>query len=223
VQAELAGEPAPIGAGRIQEVLDRLGPPAEWLPAERTAAVHPESAGAEDWRLPYLSIGLFVAAPVMFLNGPYLWPLEPALFAGSLVAARVALTARDERGEEIGARRWLVYPPLLFWYSAIVITLLLWPAPFVESFLEAPSTWERLSAAGYTSSEITWGVRPAILALAMGGWWVALGVVVLRLQPRVRTAFHPFANWFGRRHAMCIVWTGVVLAALSGVLFSVWG
>jgi hypothetical protein len=47
--------------------------------------------------------------------------------------------------------------------------------------------------------------------------------VVLRLQPHVRTAFHPFANWFGRRHATCIVWTGVVLAALSGVLFSVWG
>ena len=110
IEAELAEARAPVTAERLGSVLDRLGSPNAWVPADDLAAwrrllIH-ISSGPEDWRLAYLALGLFV-----------LFPLAPPLLFVSPLLARAGLALLEERGEPAGARKWLLYPPLLFIYT----------------------------------------------------------------------------------------------------------
>lgn len=62
VEIALAGAPSPVGAASLADVLEQLGPPEQWLSDEERPAWRRAMdrliQGSEDWRLPYLSIGL---------------------------------------------------------------------------------------------------------------------------------------------------------------------
>ena len=79
VDAELSELPEPVDARSLSFVLERLGAPDTWLPGEDLPAwrrvLERLRSGPEDWRLAYLSFGLSVLGPVLFLVGPVLWPL----------------------------------------------------------------------------------------------------------------------------------------------------
>ncbi|HEV3484414.1 MAG TPA: hypothetical protein VG106_03330, partial [Vicinamibacterales bacterium] len=63
VEVALAGAGAPVGAERLDEVLEQLGPPDRWLAEEDRPVwrrvVQRISSGPEDWRLAYLAFGCF--------------------------------------------------------------------------------------------------------------------------------------------------------------------
>src|SRR5689334_3498278 len=107
IDAELAGQPQPIGADRLVPVLERLGTPDDWVDDDEPQwrrAVGRLRSGPEDWRLAYLTIGSFVLAVGLFMS-IMLWPLPPLLIAVSIVLARVTLSLLDEDSEPVGARR----------------------------------------------------------------------------------------------------------------------
>src|SRR5205823_4793560 len=95
IEAELAGQPEPIGAGSLRAVLDRLGSPGTWVPAEELPGwrrvLGRLRSGPEDWRLAYLTLAGSILGPLLFLSGPFLWPLEPILMITSFLMARATL------------------------------------------------------------------------------------------------------------------------------------
>jgi hypothetical protein len=134
VDAELSELPEPIDARSLRFVLERLGAPDTWLPAE----------------------------------------------------------------EAVGARRWLLHPPLVLGYLGLGIGLLAWPLPLVGGALtDDPALRARLAAAAANVP----GMAMAAAAGAFGVWLVALGLVLRRFGKAVRVVFWPFAGGFDRRNA----------------------
>ena len=144
IEAELEGAATPVTAERLRSVLDRLGSPGDWvptdeLPAWRKLLLH-LSSGREDWRLAYLALGLFVGCPL-------LGPAAPLAFFASILVARAGLALLDERGEPAGARKWFLYPPLLFIYIDLAIVALVLPPGILLGLAADPQLPQELFAA----------------------------------------------------------------------------
>ncbi|HEX8153562.1 MAG TPA: hypothetical protein VF698_10570, partial [Thermoanaerobaculia bacterium] len=111
IEIALATAQSPVGATEVIGILDRLGPPERWLADEERPmwrrALDRVRSGPEDWRLAYLSFGLFVASIVLIPFFGFLL-LIPAMFV-----SRAWIELARDRGEPLGPRRWLVYPAML--------------------------------------------------------------------------------------------------------------
>src|SRR5262245_268335 len=177
IETELAGQPEPIDAGRLLDVLDRLGAPDEWLPTEAHDQARRPSAirsTSEDWRLPLLTLAMFLAGPALVLP-MILWPLPPLLFLLSFLCARVTLARSAEQGEELGARRWLVYPALVVWYGIFLIALVGGPAlPVTAIVVDDPMLSSRLAR---WFGEPAWIGTFCSIGALFGIWWMLLGLL----------------------------------------------
>jgi hypothetical protein len=204
IEAELSESTEPVTLLRLRAVLERLGRPSQWVPAEelplwRKLLIRMR-VGPDDWRLAYLTFALFVAA-VVFI------PIAPALLLASCLTARATLALLEEEGEPIGARSWLVYPPLVLLYIAIALAIvLLPPAPVL---IAADPTLRDAAAARLPAP--FWPALACALALAAGIWWALLGAVLARFTAGARVLFRPFGDWLDRRH-------GLRLALLGGAI-----
>ena len=135
---------APVPLDRLEPVLEALGPPSGWRPAGAAAGGFDWRAalaalrrrlsgvggvlyrGPEDWRLAYLCLA-FTALAV------------PTFGFGLLIAyllGRAAAALSHERGEALGARRWLVYPALVAVNLPALVATLFWPLVIVPIVLE---------------------------------------------------------------------------------------
>ena len=221
IEAELAGRPEPVDAGQLLDVLDRLGAPDEWLPTDTHEASRPSSAPhsrREDWRLAYLTLAIFLAGPALFLP-MLLWPLPPLLFVLSFLCARVTLARSAERDEQLGARRWLVYPPLVVWYGVFLIALVGGPVLLTIVFVsDDPMLPSRLSR---RFGEPAWIGALCSIGALLGMWWMLLGLLLRKLPRGVHAAFRPFADWFEQRHATRLSLAGGALFAVSGAILAI--
>ncbi len=136
VENELRTAVRPVALFVLESVLNRLGPPTQWLPAGRTSSPLAEVPslgrylrarlrgignalwrGPEDWRLPYLSFGVFAFGVLAF-------PLFPLFLIVSYLLARAGVAVAKEKGIELGvARKWLLYPPTLIVSLVLFLTL----------------------------------------------------------------------------------------------------
>ena len=210
IEAELAEAPAPVTAEQLGSVLERLGSPSAWVPADDLPAwrklLMRLSAGPEDFRLAYLALACLL-----------LFPLAPPLLIASFLLARAALALMDERAEPVGARAWLLYPPLVFLYADLAIVAFLLPPLIVPVLVIDPN-------AGSAARDVLLAWLPApfwlaaalLTALVAGAWWLALGLALARWARAVRWTCWPFAEWFERRHGNRIALVGLVIAAASG-------
>lgn len=220
IEAELEGAAAPVTAERLRSVLDRLGSPGDWVPADELPAWRKAllqlGSGQEDWRLAYLALGLFVGCPL-------LGPAAPLAFFASILVARAGLALMDERGEPVGARKWFIYPPLVFIYVDLAIVALLLPplAWLVLAVDPAPGLPpELLAVRGFLFGwlpEPFWLGATLLITAAAGAWWLALGLGLAAFRRAVRWVFWPFADWFERRHGLRIALLGLFIAAASGL------
>jgi hypothetical protein len=187
VEMALEGTPEPVPPRAMASVLERLGSPAQWL-APRAAATAP---AGDDWRLAYLSLGLFLVALAW---PPFLW----VGLLGAFVAARASLGAAERAGGvAVCGQTWLRLPALLMVTVPLGAALLLWPAIAVRLLADriAGDPWlaltlptgaaalaERIAAIRLTSFDLTdqighW-LRSAHWLLApLGAWWLVLGLV----------------------------------------------
>jgi hypothetical protein len=231
IDAALAGQPEPIDASSLRQVLERLGAPDRWIPADDLSlwrrAVSRLWSGPEDWRLPYLTFLSFLAGFTLFLvpvenqvgdpGGPALWPLPIVLIIASFVFARASLSVLAASGESDETRRWLIYPPLLLWYVPLAFALFGWPIPAVLAANDVPSVgeWTRqvLRAPWWVNLTVT-------TALALGTWWIVLGVLIDVFKGVLRATFRPFADGVSRRYAIGLIATGGTLVAIAGVVIA---
>jgi hypothetical protein len=222
IEAELADAPQPVGGPTLRAVLERLGAPVSWVPDEELPpwrrALNRLWTGSEDWRLAYLSIALFLAAPVLFIQ-VFLWPLEPLLLIASFLTSRTALAVLAEHSEPVGARWWLLYPPLVTVYVAALAFVVAAPAPFVMQAWDDDTGGIRGYLIGVTASPTAAVVSLVVSSLAV--WWIALGLL-FRVRPScVRVTFYPFAEWFGRRHATWFLLAGTLAVSIVVVLLAI--
>jgi len=234
IEAELSEAPAPISAQRLQEVIERLGHPSQWLPDEELPAwcraLIRFRLGAEDWRGTYITFALFVVALVtsvsairtywtawgadmIIIVGLRASLLAAVLLLASALLARATLTLLIARGVPISARRWLVYPPLAVAYG--VLALVVFVLPPAPALIAGDPT--------FRSEMVAWIPEPfrlsfpLLVALTAGAWWATLGAAAARYRVTVRSVFWPFADWFDRRHGIRIGCVGLTIAAVAGV------
>lgn len=159
IEAEFHGTARPVTLTELEAVLVRLGPPAQWVPsapgqapaavlAGRVRALREAGRGVvrgaagvlwrgpEDWRLPYLTFGVFALGVVAF-------PLFPLCLVVSYLLGRAALAVAAEKGVTLGARRWLVYPPLVLVALPLLLGLVLGPVVAIPLTAEELKEVER--------------------------------------------------------------------------------
>jgi hypothetical protein len=216
IDAELSGQPEPIDATSLKNVLERLGTPRTWVPAEDLPVwrrvLSELRSGPEDWRLAYLTFALFILSP-FFLVFPMFWPLPLLAIVPSVLMARATLALLAEHDEPVGARRWLILPPLAVVYVPIAAILVAWPMVFIPFTFEPPNNYDRIVA---TFSGPFWLMASSLVVAALGAWWAILGLVLGRFSAVVRSAFLPFADWFERRHGTRVALAGLVLVSIAG-------
>ncbi len=220
VGESLAGRPEPVGEDDVLEVLDRLGAPGRWAPATDAAGWRGVLArirrGPDDWRLAYLCFGLTL---VGFLTTPFGGFL---LLIPAFVLARGALALSDERGDRIGAERWLVYPALVVVYVVGLAALVAWPVAAsmpmfatggLVEFLQRSYdiTYPAPGTPAHWARSVSWTI------MATGAWWVVLGGIAAVRPRAVRALFRPFADRFRRSHAWGPVLVGVAISIAGTV------
>lgn len=162
----------------------------------------------------YLALGLFVGCPL-------LGPVAPLAFFASILVARAGLALLDEQGEPAGARRWFLYPPLVFIYVDLAVVAVILPPGILLALAADPN----LPAELHPMRDFFFGGLPdplwlsatLLIAAAAGTWWLGLGLALAGFRRAVRWVFWPFADWFERRHGLRIALVGLAIAAVSGL------
>jgi hypothetical protein len=219
IEESLRERPAPVGEDELTEVLDQLGSPGRWAPAEELegwqGALARIRRGPDDWRLAYLCLGLTVLAVIAAPFGGLL------LLIPAFVLARGTFAIADERDQPLGPKRWLVYPALVAVYMPLALVMLLWPV-LVSGAVFSPGgfmdwmqgMWD-IPFPSHGSTE-HWTSSVAWTAVATGAWWSVAGGIAAIRPTWVRRLFLPFAGAFRRPHAWGPVLIGV-LASLAGI------
>ena len=210
VDNELADRTQPVTLPDLESVLQRLGAPDRWIPAEERPwwrrILLQWHAGPEDWRLAYIALGLFIAAFVLI-------PISPVLLLAGFAVARAALAFAAERGESIGPKKWLLYPPLVVIYLPLCVLLLLWPL-WLVLFLAA--AFEHSDFMRGASDDLDyWLIAWLITLVCCELWWVVAGVIIKKRPNLIRTCFRPFGDQLDPRWAKWLAFLGAVLVLLS--------
>ncbi|MFO0798372.1 MAG: hypothetical protein U0804_12925 [Gemmataceae bacterium] len=178
VENELRGAARPVELLVLEVVLRRLGPPTQWLPPGRvpvTAQVGAAAVtfgqfvksrfsaartaiwrGPEDWRLPYLSFGVFAVGVLAF-------PLFPLCLVVSYILSRAGIACAADKGTALdGGRKWLLYPPVVLVSVTVIASVVALPIGIIIGTVDEvhnADMYERWNAAGRPTVLSSWG-RP---------------------------------------------------------------
>lgn len=211
VEFALAGTPAPVGAEHLGVVLDRLGPPERWLPENEQSAwkraMERMRSGPEDWRLAYLSFALFFLMIVLFPIGGFL------LLIPGFILSRAYVSLVEEKGEPIGARKWLVLPSIAMALFLFAIAALVGPAAGVMGWgLEEGGLQWMAGSAPDTQLKIGFGLT------AVGVWWLIVPIILAMLHRPLQRLFRPLLDGLRRKHLFVVALLGLVLAGAGAAV-----
>jgi hypothetical protein len=229
IDNSLSEAPTPVDSPALDAVLDQLGSPSQWIPEEELSwgrklrfearrVLTRLYSGPEDFRLAYLSIGLFALAILLTTaDAGSAWVLICVGF--SFLFARAALAA-ESASQQLGAQRWLLYPVLILVYVPLALGLLLWtvgPTPPLADLLHG-----EVEPLGRFPFEML-AAHLTVTSTAL--WWLLLGLVVWRWPALARNTFHPFADGFGGRHGVLLGLVGLLILAVAVVVgaLTLWG
>jgi hypothetical protein len=216
VEIALADAQTPVGATEVIGVLDRLGPPERWLTEEDGATSRGFAdhllRGPDDWRLAYVSFGLFLVAAFLPAIGFFL--LIPAM-----VVSRATVELAHERGEPLGARRWLVYPSIAVVLALAVAVLILAPPLSIVMALGLDSGG--LFAETFSIPDNTPRHTLAVVgagAVVFGSWWIIAAALCAALLRPIRFVFAPLLEGLRRKHLAVFALLGALIAAGGATL-----
>jgi hypothetical protein len=215
IEIALANAHAPVGATEVIGVLDRLGPPERWLADEERPMVRRFldrlRGGPDDWRLAYLAFGLFVASLVLLPIGGFLL-LIPAM----LVSRAYVELARD-RGEPLGARRWLVYPSIAA-VLAFAVGLLIAgpPLPVMAVALDDDGFEQMLDIPGTKAGQFRF--LSGMAGVLFGSWWILAAAFCTAFLRPIRFVFAPLLDGLRRKHFAVLAAIGALVAGAGATL-----
>ena len=215
VELALAGSPAPIGRESLRTVLEQLGPPERWLPEEERPwwrkVMDRVMTGPEDWRLAYASFALTLLM-VLFLPVGGILLVIPAF-----LLSRAYVELMNDRGETLGARKWLVLPPIVIVLVLVCVAALIGAAaPAAAIGLENGG----LRAVGFRpeSRYERMRIEAGFIALSAGVWWIVLSGIFAMLMRPFRALFQPVTAGLRRGHALVLTIAGVIVGAIGAFL-----
>jgi hypothetical protein len=176
IETELGAAADPVTAEELENVLRRLGSPTQWVGDEEVPAWRRALARlylGEDWRLAYLCFGISVLGAVLLFAGS---PIALVLFGAGFLLARAAVSLAEERGEELGPRRWLVLLPIAVVVVPVLLVVLV--GPFIPlgqvGYEEGWFTSLGIGPPSLDGPGREAVLRTALVALGSGAWWVVL-------------------------------------------------
>ncbi|MFZ2493049.1 MAG: hypothetical protein WA208_16315, partial [Thermoanaerobaculia bacterium] len=159
--------------------------------------------GPEDWRLAYVSAAI---TALMFLTFPVGGVL---LLVPAFLLSRAWVALMNERGEPLGARKWLILPSIAFVFLLLVLGALV----SVPGMAGAIAVENDLSAYGIPVEPRTTddGVRFAgYIGVVAGAWWMLLSALAAFLFEPIRTLFAPILDRMKRRQLFLLTAIGAV-------------
>lgn len=206
IESEFESATAAISFEELDTVLQRLGSPEQWVPEEELPwwrkMILRVQMGPEDWRLAYLSFGLFVL-------GVLILPTGAILIAAGFIAARAALSVVED-ATQLKAQKWFLYPSLIVVYLALLGSLLGLP---LFGLIALAYDFEHTIRATYKIGDDMsyWLAACSVFACSLGLWWLIQGVVFLTRPNIPKVLFRPFADGFNRKWALIVLLIGLVL------------
>jgi hypothetical protein len=217
IATALESEEAPVPRPVLERVLERLGPPAVWVPDDELPAWRRWARrlvrGPEDWRLAYLCFGLFVLSLATAPFGGVVFDIA------AYFVARAAHAVAREQGVALGARRWLIYPPLVFISLAIGLVIFAGPVPPLAVWGIEEGGFLRL--AGGDAGRLREGrlaVHASFVAIVAGTWWLLVAVFAARYLHGFRSLLLPLAERLERRHLVRFAACAALLAVAGAAV-----
>jgi hypothetical protein len=214
IEIALATAQTPVGATEVIGVLDRLGPPERWLADEERPmyrrVMDRLRSGPEDWRLAYLAFGLFLASMVFLPIGGVL------LLIPAMLVSRAYIEFARDRGEPLGARRWLVYPSIAI-VLAFAVGLLIVGPPLPVMALGLDDRYEPMFDIPHTragEARFVFGMGGVVF----GSWWILAAAFCAAFLRPIRFVFAPLLDGLQRKHFAVLAAIGALVAAAGGML-----
>jgi hypothetical protein len=214
IEIALEDAPAPVSGTDMIAILDRLGSPEQWL-AEETrdeafaVADRSGDSGADDSRLPYVAFGLVLVAIASFMYFGFLL-LIPAMFV-----SRAWVEQKRERGEPLGSKRWLVYPPVVLVLAFVALLLLFLPPLGAVAFIR-DDVGRSFNVPVDPVGEVRFQV--GLRAVLAGTWWIIAGGLFAAFIRPIRYVFLPLLDRVRRKHFAMLSAVGALLAAAGAAL-----
>lgn len=232
IETELESVPKPVSRDDLVAVLEKLGSPQQWIPAEELPwwrlVIFRLRTGPEDWRLAYMSFGFLVAGMTLgcihgiLYRGYYSLTLRGIVeeFLERMIIDRDvflilalvlifsgflcarALITLCFDPKEYRAKRWLLYPPLGTAYLVMVLILISLTGLLLGELLGVVFEWR------YPDY---WR---GLLIVSTGLWLFVLGSLSLRWPNLVSTIFRPFADKLKRK------WSGLLLVIAISLIIA---
>jgi len=205
IENELGENKPPVSVDALNAVLSRLGRPWQWVPEAELPwwrrLILKFSIGPQHWGLAYLAFGLLVGG---FLASRDIEGIIVCIVASSLTARASLEAAVYEK--ELGAQRWLVYPPLIVAYLSIIGGII--GGIISGSYAIAEGLWQMSAVRTYMDMDE--GLfYVSVIVIAASFWWIIFGAVTCKWPGFVRALFRPFANGFKRRHGAALMVLGL--------------
>jgi hypothetical protein len=210
IEIALEDSQTPVSATDMIAILDRLGPPEQWAGDEASHAVDNPRSTMDDSRLPYVSFGLVIASIVFFMFFSF-FLLIPAMFV-----SRTWIEQKRERGEPLGARRWLVYPAIALVLAFVALVVLIGPSLGTLAFLIGNDARQLFDIPANRAGELRF--LAGLQSLVFGSWWIVTGGLCALLVRPVRFVFAPLLDGLRRKHFALLAAIGALLGAAGAAL-----
>lgn len=230
IEIALAGMPAPVGGEQLAEVLDRLGAPEGLVPDDDRSTVQRVlqrtaqqvtgrlRSGPEEWRLAYLTFGLFLLSLILIPIGIGLF-----MMVASFVASRAYVEVMEAKQEVPGARRWLICPPIALFLALAIAFFIIGPAGTALAWGLGDEQFRHLleGANVHTPSYGAQFVAGATMA-TLGAWWMLASLIAMVFLPVIRFIFKPLLTRVRRTHFIGLTMIGAVSLAVGYAMLRPW-
>ena len=217
IENELTGAAEPVGSETLDEVLKKLGNPQQWVPDEELSwwkkFVLRLRTGPEDWRLAYLSFGLFI---IGFLFPPAFLLLVPA----SYLVSRAAMSLSNY-DIQVKAQKWLLYPSLIVVNVFILLTLLLWPLIISINIGYGLEHSVMQSFHQFRDDLHYWIMACSFIISSLGLWWVIFAIILMREKNILKIICWPFKDTITRK-LLFLLWLVGLIMMIACAAFGLW-
>jgi hypothetical protein len=217
IENELTDAVEPMGSETLNEILLKLGSPQQWVPEEELSwwkkFVLRLRTGPEDWRLAYLSFGLFI---IGFLLPPAFLLLVPA----SYLVSRAAMSLSNHN-IQVKAQKWLIYPSLIVVNIFIFLMLLLWPLIISINIGYGLEHSVRQSFYQFQDDLHYWIMACSLISSSLGLWWLILATILMRKKNILKMFCWPFTDTITRK-LLFLLWLAGLVMMIIFTAFGLW-
>jgi len=207
IENELEGAAEPVSRDALDAVLKKLGRPQQWVPEEELPwwwkIIFRLRSGPEDWRLAYLSFGLF-------LTGFIFIPFFLVFLTASYLVSRAAISLSNNN-LQIKEQKWLIYPSLIVVNVILFLILLSWPLFISINIGYGLEHDIRRSFYQFRDDLHYWIMACSFIISSLGLWWVIFAIILRRKNNVLQMLCWPFIDLITKKLVFCLWLVGLIM------------